>query len=382
MTRRDLVHRVAQLLARGRREEPATLRGAADVIARASEGDEVARLFVREAVAMAETSPHVVKLLDDAARTMAALKASLAQSESTGHEVRGARELPSVKTARDVQMALFVLGYRGPGGAPITFDGRPGPATTHALRHFQHVHKLPADGLPSPVILRELEWSLYTAGWDSEVFPARVSEVPTEATGASESPERRQLAKDADAVTYAAIPANVAAFQHSYNAWIMLRAPGVGSPGEPLRPLMVTGILDEPSSLALADVLEGLEMERGYLVGVPPVTSAGSAQATGYSDPGHAYGPRPPPLHVQHAPAPYYPESYAFPWHGRAYAEVPTSPRQLGDPLYASARTPWMGAQGYGAQYITRDQDETDLVPSPSYRWHWLERDEPEGERC
>ncbi|MFI4971189.1 MAG: peptidoglycan-binding protein [Hyphomicrobiales bacterium] len=284
MTRRDLVHRVAQLLARGRREEPATLRGAADVIARASEGDEVARLFVREAVAMAETSPHVVKLLDDAARTMAALKASLAQSESTGHEVRGARELPSVKTARDVQMALFVLGYRGPGGAPITFDGRPGPATSHALRHFQHVHKLPADGLPSPVILRELEWSLYTAGWDSEVFPARVSEVPTEQTG--------------------------------------------------------------------------------------------------YSDPGHAYGPRPPPLHVQHAPAPYYPESYAFPWHGRAYAEVPTSPRQIGDPLYASARTPWMGAQGYGAQYITHDQDETDFVPSPSYRWHWLERDEPEGERC
>jgi len=109
----------------------------------------------------------------------------------------------------------------------------------------------------------------------------------------------------------------------------------------------------------------------------------GRIAVTGYSAPGHAYGPRPPPLRPI-ASAPFCPECVdAFPWHEHAGASVLVSPRQLGDPLGAALRTPWMGVQGLGAQYIQHDQDaKADLVPTPAYRWHWLEHDDPEGERC
>jgi peptidoglycan hydrolase-like protein with peptidoglycan-binding domain len=100
----------------------------------------------------------------------------------------------------------------------------------------------------------------------------------------------------------------------------------------------------------------------------------------GASAPGHAYGP--PRGGLSHVGPDYCAScATAFPWHGQAGTAVAVSPRQIGDPLYAAMRTPWMGAQGYGAQYITRDQDRIDDVDSPAYRWHWLERNELEGER-
>ncbi len=48
---------------------------------------------------------------------------------------------------RSLQQRLNHLGYRDPHGNPLTIDGTPGPNTTHAIKSFQHTHRLHVDGV-------------------------------------------------------------------------------------------------------------------------------------------------------------------------------------------------------------------------------------------
>ena len=443
MHRAELVEHVVRTLRPMRGEPEAELRGAADAVIRAEEGDSMAGAYALEG----RRSRRVALLLEQARHAMRERLALEARAEQTGREVKGVQGLPVVASTLDVQEALIVLGYKGPHGVAIEASGVLSPATMHAVKHFQRNERLPQTGVPDITTKRDLEWVLFIAGWDAEAFPARVAEVPTATTGAADGTSvgelqfilnrlgfrganGRRLTLDgrigpntthalrafqaseglavdgrlegetarwlelaltarthgeflpatpaeeaeweryrptvtgAEGDAYASAveaarkldclrPGNVLAFQEAYSVLATSRGQ---------RPLAPTSVLDHPTQVAL-------------------MTMSAEGERTGYSDPGHAYGPHRPPF-AHAAPDPYCPESVEpFPWHGCAEGAVELSPRQLGDPLYAAMRTPWMGAQGYGAQYIMHDQDRSDFVPSPAYRWHWLEHSSIEGER-
>ena len=367
MPHAELVEHIARTLRPMRGESWAELRGAADAVIRAEDGDSMAGAYALEG----QRSRRVALLLEQARDTLQALRASL---QATGalpvaREVKGEGALPVVRTLVDVQLALHVLGYL----SARTSIGKPGRATSHALRQFQASEGLPATGIVTATTCRQLEWLLYTAGWDDQTFPARAFDVPWESTGAGAPPltsctmapeELGITLTGAEGDSYAAAleaarrldclrPGNVLAFQQAYSAYATAHG---------LRPIAPTSVLDHPTQVAL-------------------MRMSGGEERSGASAPGHAYGPpRGPFRHT--APDPYCCESVEpFPWHGCAAGEVALSPRQLGDPLYAAMRTPWMGAQGYGAQYVMHDQDRFDGVPTPAYRWHWLESSDLEGER-
>ena len=129
-----------------------------------------------------------------------------------------------------------------------------------------------------------------------------------------------------------------------------------------------------PPSLALTPVAPTsrahLALHLGLAMPPPPLGRTPLAMHLGRP------APPPPPAPTTSGYAPGFPL--------RAFGAVGMSWREVGNPLGADHRTPWMGPQGYGAQYITRDQDEKgDLTLTPAWIPQWQSRAqlEPEGSR-
>lgn len=250
--------------------------------------------------------------------------------------------LPGASVARvsDVQLALNVLGYLCPKGLPLLVNGQLDTFTRAALRTFQADPDvqaanpgLVADGALTDRTRFALERALAGLGWNDVDFRSAAL--------------RGRFAR-------AAAPATATGLGTIIPSTYRPRPSGYDAPDD-----TTTG-LGFGALLGLAALGGG-----AYYLG----RRAAQSQA-------HATAGR-----LQHF-EPYARSSrWAFPWPGHAEGEVILSPRQLGDPLEAALRTEWMGAQGFGAQYIMHDQDtKGDLEPTPAYRWHWLDDSSPETE--
>jgi peptidoglycan hydrolase-like protein with peptidoglycan-binding domain len=332
--RRELVEHVARTLRPMRGESWAILRGAADAVARAELGEPLALAFAEEA----RRSRRVAKLLEQARAAML----NAGGVEADGDETTTGAEGDAYSS--EVAAAALRLDCLSPGNVLAFQEAYSSYAAARGLKPLARTSVLDR---PTQVALSSILAS-------------------SERSGAAEL----EGAAAAD-------------MQASLNR--------LGFFGLRGRPLRVDGRIGPQTRHALrafqaaegmaADGVPSADTLHWLSMSVLALADGMQHHASGYSSPGHAYGPPRPPFRLAE-PDPYCPECPgSFRWHGRATAEVPVSPRQLGDPLYAKIRTPWLGAQGLGAQYVMHDQDVSERVPTPAYRWHWLERNELEGER-